>query len=751
MGRIKPFAPMSTPEHVAGAPVAPEPIPALRSLLGKLRTGLPRGKTLPDDVWARRHRWLSRLLYAHAIGLPLFGVSQGFTVRHSLVEGAIILAFALPATLLPVGRRLASTLVSVGLLTSSAVLVHLWGGVIEGHFHFFVMISLLTLYEDWLPFLMSAAYVLVHHGLMGVVDPDSVYIHTDGREDPWKWAAIHALFVAGAGLAGVLSWRLNEEARDEAKAAYLQVRESEGELRRSSEQLQAILDNSPAVIYVKDRERRHLTVNHQFEEVFGVSREEVIGKRDEDFLPESLVPQCRAGDLEVLSKGTTIQHEERLEPDNGDARTFITAKFPLRDQHGTPNAVCGISTDITERARFEEEKARLEEGLHQAQRLESVGQLAGGIAHDFNNILAVILNYAAFVSEDLPDRKELREDVEEISRAAERGTALTRQLLVFSRREAVEPSVLCLNEVVTSTSKLLRRALGEHINLETALGPDLWSVKADAGQMEQVLMNLALNARDAMPDGGKLTITTANAELDPDYARILGDVPPGRYVRLTVSDTGGGMPEAVADRAFDPFFTTKPKGQGTGLGLATVYGIARQAGGSVHLYSEVGRGTSIKVHLPAVAQAVEGREPLEEPVPPEEGGNRTILVVEDEDAVRSLTTRILSRNGYRVIEAAGGHAALTAVESHGHPPDLLLTDVVMPDMLGPELGEQMGKLYPDMPVVYMSGYNDRVLENEVGFLEKPFDATSLLRIVEEALRRRGSTAGPRARVENFAG
>ena len=402
----------------------------------------------------------------------------------------------------------------------------------------------------------------------------------------------------------------------------------------------------------------------------------------------------------------------------------------------------------TERLEAEVERERLLNELHHARRLESLGELAGGIAHDFNNLLAVIINYAAFVAEDVgvaapvadeEKRHATRADVEQISLAAQRAAHLTHQLLAFARREVVQPEVVAVNAVVTNVEQLLKSTLGEHIELRSELAPGLRSVLIDPGRLEQILVNLAVNARDAMPDGGTLTIDTANIDVDVDYTAHRAELSPGPYVRLRVSDNGKGMTREVAERAFDPFFTTKPSGQGTGLGLATVYGIVQQAGGRVQLYSEPGMGTTASVLFPAT----EGTVSLtaQQSGPAQRGGEATILLVEDEDALREVVRRILAGAGYRVITAADGEEALAAAAQQSEQIDLLLTDVVMPQMHGPDLAEQIRRARPSIKVMFMSGFAQPILDSGgrldtgVTLVEKPFSGPTLLAKVSQVLKR----------------
>jgi nitrogen-specific signal transduction histidine kinase/CheY-like chemotaxis protein len=380
-----------------------------------------------------------------------------------------------------------------------------------------------------------------------------------------------------------------------------------------------------------------------------------------------------------------------------------------------------------------------QERLAQAQRLESLGQLAGGVAHDFNNLLAVILNYAEFAAEELAAATEsdwarrcesAHDDVEQISRAGERAASLTRQLLAFARREVVQPQVLDLDTVITAVQDMLHRTLGEHVELITSLAGDLHPVLADPGQLEQVLVNLAVNARDAMPGGGTLSIDTSNITVDAESIAGGSESPPGQQVRLRVSDTGAGMIPEVVAHAFEPFFTTKSDSGGTGLGLATVYGILQQAEGHIRIYSEPGGGTTFSITLPATTQAASAEVP--EDTYQRTPSGETVLVVEDEAALREVTRRILARNGYQVITAASGPEALEIARNYPGEVHLLVTDVVMPHMLGKEVAEQILLIKPGTEVLYMSGYARPVLASQgrlepgVALVEKPFSEADLL-------------------------
>jgi two-component system cell cycle sensor histidine kinase/response regulator CckA len=497
-------------------------------------------------------------------------------------------------------------------------------------------------------------------------------------------------------------------------------RRAEAERRASEERLQAIIDNSPALIIVKDLQHRYLLVNRRWEELFGVPVDQAIGRTSEEVLPATRRPDHLELDERV---GVTGEPYEAMmvipEPDGEDERTFLMVKFPLRDVEGEVSAVVTIATDITERRRSAEERAELEHRLAQAQRLESVGQLAGGVAHDFNNLLSVILTCVGFATRELPADHPVRDDVEEIGRAADRAAALTRQLLMFSRREVVKPEVLDVGGLIRDLERLLNRTLSERIALRITVGPGLVPVLADRAQLEQVLVNLAVNARDAMPEGGTLAIA-------------VGGSPDG--VRITVVDDGSGMPEEVRDRAFEPFFTTKDPGQGTGLGLATVHGIVTDSGGTVDIESAPGQGTVVTIFLPGCEEQVAPAEPPAEPGEHAATGAR-VLVVEDQEPVRRQACRILEAQGYEVTGAGAAEEALEGWQ----PVDVLVTDMVMPGMTGQQLAQIAIKRNPDLRVVYMSGHTEDVLvrngarARNIAFVQKPFTRATLLRAVEDAL------------------
>lgn len=412
-------------------------------------------------------------------------------------------------------------------------------------------------------------------------------------------------------------------------------------------------------------------------------------------------------------------------------RRFESHLQALRDTDGVIQGVIGVALDITERE-------RLTDQLRQSQKMQAVGELAGGVAHDFNNLLMVVKGHSQLLLDRLPDSSPLRPGAQEIEKAADRAASLTRQLLAFSRKQVLQPRVLDMNEVVNGMIRMFSRVIGENIDMAFVPAADLARVKADPGQIEQVLLNLVVNGRDAMPTGGRLTLETSNVELDRSYAVSHASVEPGAYVMLSVTDTGCGMSEETQSRIFEPFFTTKGPGKGTGLGLATVYGVVKQSGGYIYVYSEVGRGTTFKIYLPRVIAELD--KPGGEAIASGRGrGSETILFVEDEQSVRELVRQYLTSTGYSVLEAPDGARALKIAEGHPDPIHILITDVVMPHLSGPDLAAQLGASRPDLKVLFISGYTDDtvfrhgVLEGGVAFLQKPFNLKALASKIREVL------------------
>jgi two-component system, cell cycle sensor histidine kinase and response regulator CckA len=494
------------------------------------------------------------------------------------------------------------------------------------------------------------------------------------------------------------------------------------------QRLATAIDQAAEAIMVTDARGAILYVNPAFETVTGYSRSEAIG------LNPSMLKSGKQDDAFYGSLWATISGGHiwrgRLVNKKKDGTLFTEEATisPVRDAAGTTTSYVAVKRDVSA-------SLALEAQFLQAQKMEAVGRLAGGVAHDFNNILSVILSYADFLSGEVAE--PARTDVEEIRTAALRAAALTRQLLAFSRQLVLEPRVLNLNQTVTQLEKMIVRLLGADVKLTTLLGAGLWNVKADPGKIEQILMNLAVNARDAMPTGGQLTIETRNVELDDDYARA-HDVPAGSYALVAVTDTGVGMDAETKARLFEPFFTTKERGKGTGLGLATVFWIVKQSGGHIWVYSEPGKGATFKVYFPRAVGAAQVH-PSEPPAREAVRGSETILLVEDDDQVRAVAAGILRRNGYVVLDASNGGEALLVCEQHEATIHLLLTDVVMPRMSGRQLAERLASLRPEMKVLFMSGYTDDailqhgVLDSGVAYLEKPLTPALLTRKVREVL------------------
>jgi PAS domain S-box-containing protein len=502
------------------------------------------------------------------------------------------------------------------------------------------------------------------------------------------------------------------------------------ELEQQKSLMNAVIGGTNDSIFVKDTAGRYLLANKEVTRVFNKPLEEIIGQDDTHFFPIEEASLLIAGDREIMNMAGPVTREEHVTTVDGQ-RTYMATKGPIRDGQGKVIGLFGISRDITDQKKMEDQ-------LRQSQKIETVGRLAGGIAHDFNNLLTVINGYSELLLHKVKDKSPLSGELEEIKLAGERAAALTRQLLAFSRRQVLQPKVLDLNEVISHMDMMLRRLIGEDVEFRTVSREDLWKVKADPGQIEQVVMNLVVNARDAMPGGGRLTIETSNVFLDEEYSHVHPPVQPGSYVMLSVSDTGVGMDEKTASQVFEPFFTTKELGKGTGLGLSTVYGIVKQSGGFIWVYSEPGKGSTFKVYLPCTADR--GVLPDKEGSPVEDlRGEKSVLVVEDEESIRRLATEILGRYGYAVFSAGDGEEALRIATSHEGEIDLLLTDVIMPGMGGPELFERIRQLRPGIKVLYVSGYtNDAivhqgVLDPGIAFLQKPYSPTSLVRKVKDVL------------------
>ena len=523
--------------------------------------------------------------------------------------------------------------------------------------------------------------------------------------------------------------RIAEELRRANEELHRRTAEQLGEYRS---RLALIIDSSEDAIIGKDLNGIITSWNKGAERIYGYTPEEAIGKHISLLAPSDR-PEEIPEILEKIARGESIEHSESVRVTKDGRRLDVSISVsPLRDAKGDVIGASAIARDITAQKRAERQ-------LHQSQKMEAIGRLAGGVAHDFNNILGIIRACTEFLRDRIDTAAESSLYVENIKKAIERGSSLTRQLLAFSRSSAIQPRVLDLNERLKDVSKLLRPLMGDDVEILVVSKSPAAVVEADPGQLDQIVVNLAVNARDAMPRGGKFILETGHARFDEAFAEQHQSMTPGKYVLLAVSDTGNGMDGATVSRIFEPFFTTKEVGKGTGLGLATVYGIVKQSAGHILVYSEPGHGTTFKIYLPSAEHKIglESKSEVEAVSPKRQGAS--ILLVEDDEIMRSLTRQALEEHGYSVVEADDGKSALEWAQSHPGPLDLLLTDVVMRRMSGPELVERLSSSHPNLKVVYMSGYTGEliaereVLKRGITLLEKPFTRAALLNTLHATL------------------
>ena len=512
----------------------------------------------------------------------------------------------------------------------------------------------------------------------------------------------------------------------------------EGALRESEDRFTIFMNNTSVIAFMRDVKCRYVYVNRAFEKYVGKPVAEILGKTVYEIWPPEIAASLDESDKWVLAAGRPMEVYEKTAHPGRETKEWLAIKFPFQDRKGSALVGC-MSIDVTERK-------SLEEQLRQSQKMEAVGRLAGGIAHDFNNLLTIIAGYSELLLSSSTTEDGQRSKLEEVKKAGERAALLTRQLLAFSRKQVLAPCVLDLNGVIGNLRKMIERLIGEDIEFVTLPHDGLDRVKADPGQVEQIIMNLVVNARDAMPNGGRLTIETANIEFSQPSLRSHPPGLHGHYVMIAVSDTGTGMDSETQKHIFEPFFTTKETGKGTGLGLATVYGIIKQSGGFVWVYSELGVGTVFEIYFPRVLEQEKSPAAHRAETWPAKG-TETILLAEDEPALRLLIRETLERSGYKVLEASDGNDAIKLSESYQQPIHLLISDVVMPQVSGRELAERVAAARPETKVLFISGYTDDtiikhgVIDPKIAFLQKPFSPAAITNKVRSVLSK-NAVSGP---------
>jgi PAS domain S-box-containing protein len=702
-----------------------------------------------DNLHRRTDRFFARLLLVEwlaAIGMA-FAISPrtwigpyaepNFHVWAALLFGGAITIFPAFLGFRFAGHTATRHILAIAQMLMSALFIHLTGGRIETHFHVFGSLAFLAFYRDVRVLITATVIVYVDHLLRGYFWSASVYGPMVVTEDwEWFWRSMeHAFWVLFevAFLTHSIRRGLVEMRQVAARQLSLEevnrvqegvVQESVRELAGSEARFQRLFQDSPIGLYRASPAGEMLEVNPALLQILGHSS-----------LAEIRLHEARFGHREFFNMIATtdrVAHRDTVWPRHDGSKVHVRESARgFRDDAGTLAYISGTVEDITE-------QRQLEDRYLQSQKVQAIGQLAGGIAHDFNNVLTTISGYSEMLEKGTSLDPKERRHLTQIRKAADRAASLTHQLLAFSRKQTLQPRVIQLPTVVADMDQMLQRLVGEHIKIRTISLSGVSAVKADPGQIQQVVLNLVVNARDAMPRGGDLTIETTNVELDASYAKLHPEITPGRYVMLSVSDNGCGMTPAVKARVFEPFFTTKPPGSGTGLGLATCHGIVRQSGGHISVYSELGHGTVFKVYLPAVGDASRGANNSAAPFALPRGGAETVLLVEDDEAVREMGQTQLAAFGYNVLTASNGVEALSR---HGDNPDIriLITDVVMPDMGGRELSRRMRQLRPQLSVLFTSGYtfdaieHADLIESGTRFLQKPYTSAQLAAVVRELL------------------
>jgi PAS domain S-box-containing protein len=714
--------------------------------------------------------WLMIFQWFFAVGLALWLSPKTWAGMNSQIHPHIWAAIFLGGiiTSLPVymarahpGETLTRHTVAVGQMLMSALLIHLTGGRIETHFHVFGSLAILAFYRDWRVLVSASIVVCIDHLARGYFWPQSVY----GVLHASIWRSFeHAGWVVFEVVFLIIAIRTSQSemllvAERQAKLEDLnetieqtvaertvdltqenrERRQAEEQLRKSQSQLAQAQQIARMGSWEWDLASDKVAWSEETQRLYGRKPED-LGSSMETCLEDRVHPDDRSRVKKIMEESLRTRQpfvcDHRVILPDGTERVMQGRGEILVNEQGEPIKMFGIVQDITEAKRAQEALQFSEEQLRQAQKMKAVGQLAGGVAHDFNNLLTVINGYCAMALQKKEEVQPIRKNIEEIQKAADRAASLTNQLLAFSRKQVLQPRVLQLNDVVRGMEKMLRRLIGEDIELSTSFETTLGNVKADPGQLEQVIMNLAVNARDAMPRGGKLTISTSKATVDLQTMFRNRTLEVGEYVMLAITDNGMGMTEEVKAHLFEPFFTTKGLGKGTGLGLATCYGIICQSGGDIRVYSELSSGTTFKIYLPLTDAALEPVGIKDTETLP--AGSESILIVEDDPSVRELAVVILRNCGYQIQESNNAFEALRLLKKNPGF-DLVLTDVIMPQMSGKDLYDQIKSQLPGIKVLLMSGYTDDalahhgVLDEGFFFLEKPFSPIKIARKVREVL------------------